>query len=411
MRILVFLNQLIIGGAEVNGIELSSMLQHVHGHDVTVFATPGPMVEVARQRGLRYLPAPVAAGHPSPLRMRALRAVVRRECPDLVQAWDHRACLDAFYGVHLPMRTPMHMVLTDMDVDRFLPKSVPAAFMTPELVDKARRAGRRCVDLLLPPVDTNANAPGVVDPAEFRARYRVSQRDLTLVTVSRLSNWLKGESLRRTIKVVGKLGQELPVRLLIVGDGDTRPLLERTAADVNARLGREAILLTGAMLDPRPAYAAADIVIGMGGSSLRGLAFAKPVIVVGERGFAAAFCPETADTFYYTGMYGIGDGSPGNEGLESAILGLAQCSSYELAELGRFSREFVVHHFNLDTVASKLDEYAHRSVSDQAALVPALGDSVRTVAVIAAGRLLPREMRKRVAAGFGRVLPLGLKKE
>ena len=409
MRILVFLNQLIIGGAEVNGIELSSMLQRVHGHDVTLFATPGPMVEVARQRGLRYLPAPVADGHPSPLRMRALRAAVRRERPDLVQAWDYRACLDAFYGVHLPMRIPMHMVLTNMNVDRLLPMSVPAAFMTPELVDEARRAGRRRVDVLLPPVDTNANAPGVVDPAEFRVRYRVSQRDITLVTVSRLSQWLKGESLRRTIEVVGKLGQELPVRLLIVGDGDARPLLERLAAEVNARLGREAIFLTGALLDPRPAYAAADIVIGMGGSSLRGLAFAKPVIVVGERGFAAPFCPETADTFYYTGMYGIGDGSPKNQGLESAILGLTQRSSHELVKLGSFSREFVVHHFSLDTISDNLDQYARQAVSDQASLIPALGDSIRTAAVIVAGRVLPKEMRRRIDVAFGRVPALELK--
>ena len=68
-------------------------------------------------------------------------------------------------------------------------------------------------------------------------------------------------------------------------------------------------MLIGAMVDPRPAYAAADVVVGMGGSALRGMAFAKPVIVVGEKNFAEVFDQDTAQGFYDRGIYGLGDGS------------------------------------------------------------------------------------------------------
>ena len=68
------------------------------------------------------------------------------------------------------------------------------------------------------------------------------------------------------------------------------------------------MVLIGALRDPRPAYAASDIVLGMGGSALRGLSFAKPLVMIGERGFARLFTPETVPEFLQNGMFGIGQG-------------------------------------------------------------------------------------------------------
>src|SRR5207247_235462 len=293
-----------------------------HGHEVAMFATPGPMVELVRQKGLRFLPAPDTRMHPSPARMRALRDAVSRERPDIIHVWDWWQCLDAFYAVHLPMRMPI--IVTDMfpAITRLLPKALPTTFAAPELVDQARASGRRRAELLVPPVDVQSNAPGVVDPRPFRERYAVNDRDILLVTVSRLAEWMKGESLGRTIDVVRTLGHHLPLRLLLVGDGSLRPKLQQLADAANAELGRAAVILTGALLDPRPAYAAADLVVGMGGSALRAMAFGKPVVIVGEHGFSAALNPQTAESFYYKGIYGVGDGSPGNTQLTNDIRAL-----------------------------------------------------------------------------------------
>ena len=128
MKILVYAHRLELGGTQVNAIELAAALRDLHGHDVTLFATPGPMVNLVEEKGLRFLPAPEAWLHPSPVRMRALRGVVRSERPDLIHVWDWWQCLDAFYSVHLPMRIPM--VVTDMmmDLTRILPKRLPTTF-------------------------------------------------------------------------------------------------------------------------------------------------------------------------------------------------------------------------------------------------------------------------------------------
>ena len=135
-----------------------------------------------------------------------------------------------------------------------LPKGLPTTFGTPELVDQARSTRRRRVELLLPPVDVHLNAPGAVDPASFRERYGIKGGDIALVTVSRLAEQMKSDGLSRMINVVRTLGRDLPLRFVIVGDGTARAKLERLADEVNTELARPAVVFTGALLDPRPAY-------------------------------------------------------------------------------------------------------------------------------------------------------------
>lgn len=388
MKILVFAHDLVLGGTTVNAIELAAALRDLHGHEVVLFGTPGPMVRLVEEKGLRYLPAPFARMHPSPARVRALTEAVRRERPDLLQVWETWPCLDALYAVHYAMRLPM--ILTDMlmHVTRVLPKSVPTTFGTPELADRARATGHRKVDVLVPPVDVRLNAPGAVDPATFRAEYAIADRDIALVTVSRLAETMKGESLFRTIESVRRLGRDLPVRLFIVGDGELRSELERSAGQVNAELGRRVVVLTGALLDPRPAYAAADIVIGMGGSALRGMAFGKPVVIVGEQGFSAPLTPETAESFYYKGIFGRGNGDPESEGLIGHIRGFAEHPSH-LPDLGAFSRRFVQERFSLEAVSARLAAFCQEAVTESPRLRMAVVDGLRTAGIyLREGRFL-----------------------
>ena len=336
MKILVFPHRLEVGGTQVNAIDLTTALRDIHNHEVVVFATPGPMVKLVEKKGLRFLPAPDARFHPAPARMRALNEAVRQENPDLIHVWDWWQCVDAYYTVHLRLRVPMIVTDMMMNLTRLLPKQLPTTFGTPELVDQARAAGRGRVRLLLPPVDVHRNAPGAVDGSHFRTEYGIADGEIAVVTVSRLEPWMKGDTLFRTVEAVRAIGSHVPLRFVIVGDGPVRGKLEKLADEVNDELGRPAVLFTGALLDPRPAYAAADIVVGMGGSALRGMAFGKAVVIVGEKGFAAPFAPETEASFYYRGIYGVGDGSSSTAPLAGIIRRLAESRNLRL-ELGEFA--------------------------------------------------------------------------
>jgi glycosyltransferase involved in cell wall biosynthesis len=360
MRILVYPHTLSIGGSQLNAIELAAAVRD-RGHEVWVFGAPGPLTDHIRELGLPYLPADEAPGpRPSPRLMGRLRQVVHAQHIDVVHAYEWPPALEAFYGPHLTQRVPVLCTVMSMAVAPFLPRSMPLIVGT-EQIQAAAASERRTglVKVLEPPVDTVANHP-TIDGTDFRRQLGLDDGRLAVVIVSRLAKELKLEGLQTAIDVAGRLATELPISLVIVGDGPARGVLEAMAETVNRRSDCPVVVLTGPLLDPRPAYAAADVVIGMGGSILRAMAFGKPAIVQGERGFFEVLGPGTAEQFLWQGFYGIGNGEGGQERLQRQLRDLLGDAVAREA-LGGFARELVSSRFSLER-AGGAQEAIYRQV-------------------------------------------------
>jgi glycosyltransferase involved in cell wall biosynthesis len=399
MKVLVFAHRLELGGTQTNAIELAAAVRDRHGCDVVLFAEPGPAAALAQEKGLRLLPAPAADSHPSPRVARALRAAVRAERPDLIHAWDWPQCFDAYYGEHLAHGLPLLCTVMGMKVLGFIPRGLPATYGTRELADDARRFRSGSVDLLEPPVDIERNAPGAVDPSALRDRYGLDASRLTVAVVSRLVEWLKLESLLRGIAAVDLLAKELPVRLVVVGEGPARDQVAALATEVNDRHGDDVVVLTGGLVDPRPAYEAADVMFGMGGSALRSMAFGKPLVVFGERGFARTLDRSSADWFLRHGWYGLGDGNLDPAPVADQLRALLADPPLR-ADLGAFGRELVVASYGLQPAARGLAELYGRVVAaGRRPLFATTRDGLRTAALVAGDRLPPparQRLRKSV---------------
>jgi hypothetical protein len=95
--------------------------------------------------------------------------------------------------------------------------------------------------------------------------------------------------------------------------------------------------------------------LGMGGSALRSLAFAKPLVVQGERGFWELLTPESAPRFCREGLYGLGpegDGrAEGARRLATILRGLLGNPGAQV-RLGEFGRALVVEKFSLERAAA-----------------------------------------------------------
>ena len=345
MRILVYPHDLAIGGSQINAIDLAAGVAEA-GHDVVVYGTPGPLVEYIRDRGLRFIPARRNRFRPAPSRIVQLAAIAARERIELIHAYEWPPCLDAYYGAGLVLGVRVVCTVLSMTVMPFVPASVPLIMGTADLGEDARRVQRGDVWVLEPPIHVASDHPGI-DGSHFRATHDVRRDELLVVTVSRLAVDLKLDALVRAIDAVDLLADRFPVRLVIVGGGPAHEPLLRRAQSVNARRGREVVTLHGPERDPRPAYAAADIVIGMGSSSMRALAMSRPVVVQGEKAFSEVFEPGTLHVFLRQGFYGLGDDAPGAFRLASQLERLL--GSAELRErLGEFGRKVITERFSLD---------------------------------------------------------------
>jgi glycosyltransferase involved in cell wall biosynthesis len=185
-----------------------------------------------------------------------------------------------------------------------------------------------------------------------------------VVMVTRLEDWLKLEGVLRAIDAVEALAATARLRLVIVGEGTARSRVQERADEVNAACGRDLVILTGGLVDPRPAYDAADLMLGMGGSALRSLAFAKPLVVLGERGFSRVLDESTLPLFLRQGWYGLGDGRA--DDLEGQIRRLIE--DPDRADLGKWGRAVVEERFDLDVAADRLVDWYEETVQRRQSL-------------------------------------------
>ena len=355
MRLLVAPHDLQIGGSQLNAIDLAAGAAAA-GHDVLVYGVPGPLVERIEALGLEFFPARRFEWRPAPSRVAELAALARRRRLDLIHAYEWPPCLDAYYGAHLVQRVPLLCTVLSMSVSPLVPRSLPLIMGTEALGDEARRTHRGPVWVLEPPIDVEADHPEI-DGSAFRAACGVDDRALLVVTVSRLAIDLKLDALVQAIDAVDQLAGRLPLRLVLVGDGPAAAALERRAAEVNRRWGREVVRLAGPLPDPRAAYAASDVVVGMGSSALRAMSMARPVVVQGEGGFSKPVEPETMPYFLQHGFWGQAEEGWTVTRLADQLAGLLADRQLRL-RLGSFGRQTVDERYSLQrALVRQLDIY------------------------------------------------------
>lgn len=350
MRILVVGHRLELGGSQTNTVQLAATLAR-RGHELTLAAAPGPARALVEAAGLPLVELPDTPRHPSRPVAARLEELVADLQPDLVHAWEWPQVLDAFWGPHRRRGAPLLATSMSMVVLRTLPRHVPLTVGTEALLDATRRTRPGPVHLLEPPVDVAADDPGVVDGAAFARAAGLEPGAARIVVVSRLAEPIKVAGIEHAIDVVAALGARRPLQLVVVGDGPDRGRLEARAEAANRYAGRPVVCFTGAVADPRAAYAAADVVLANGSSSLRGMAFARPTIVYGADRFTEVVGPQTVARFLWDGFYGIGDGADRLAAQLEALLD----DPGQRVSLGSWCRRFVTGRYGLDGVADRLE--------------------------------------------------------
>ncbi|WP_020668516.1 glycosyltransferase [Amycolatopsis nigrescens] len=396
MRILVYPHAMEIGGSQLNAVQLAGAIA-ARGHHVVVLSEPGPLVDLISDLGLEHVEIPLSRRRPSPEVIGTLGRVVRERGIHLVHGYEWPPVVEALFGPGLRHRTAVLGTVMSMSVVPFFPKTVPLIVGTEQIRAAALAAGHRRVTLLEPPVDTDADDSALSDGAGFRREHGIAPDEVLIAMVCRLVPELKLEGLLAACDAVGALAEAgRPVRLAIVGDGRSRPEVAERAARANALAGREAVLLTGEVADPRPAYAATDVLVGQGGSALRGMAFGCPLVVVGEQGFSEQLTPESTPLFLRQGWYGVGAGSLGT-GVPALRLALERLvdSAATRRELGTYARRLVHERFSLHRAAELQEREYLTAVAERVPLGPLLTDLARTGAGVLTSTARRKYQRRR----------------
>lgn len=365
LRVLVVIHHLALGGSQMCAIDLASGARD-RGHQVVVAGPPGPLLDVIRDRGLRF--EPLASDEPGRAVGRAIPGyrrlveLTRDVRPDLVHCYELTPSLLTFLGAHLRDRVPMTMTINSMAVPDFMPGSVPLQVCSPLIASETRRRSGS-VGVLEIPTDTVGQYPDFPGGDGFRSELGVAPDELMVVVVSRFARALKQEGLETAVRAAARLAPQHRMRLVLVGDGPAMPELRALADQTNGRAGREVVVLTGERIDPRPAYASADVILGMGGSLLRAMAFGKPCIVQGEHGYFRILDAQSAREFRWRGFYGIGEGGSGEDVLVDQLgrmLGDGELRKRNAA----FALDLVRRHYSLERAVDQQLEWYQRALAE-----------------------------------------------
>jgi len=340
MKILVYPHDLNVGGSQTNAIELAAAVSRL-GHETVVFGRRGTLCARVEDLGLEFIESPSPGRRPSPRVAGELRSIAKSLGIDVLHGYEWPPGMEAVLAAEPLADTAAVCTVMSMAVAPFLPRWLPLVVGTQQISAVEQAAGRLDVHLIEPPVDLEHNANTDATAVErFKREWHLDDRPV-VVCVSRLVPELKAEGILTAIGVAEALSNTAPFQLVIVGDGKARDEIERAAERTNLQIGRRTVTLTGELSDPRAAYAAADVVLGMGGSALRSLAFGKPLVVQGEHGYFRRLSPQSVDEFRWQGWYGVGTGAQfGRETLKKELTPLLTDLSVR-AELAAYGRRVV----------------------------------------------------------------------
>ncbi|NPD03674.1 glycosyltransferase family 4 protein [Nocardioides sp. zg-1308] len=312
LRIGFVLEGLALGGCPINALDLARELR-AQGHHVVVMAIDEQVrvsvVPYAEQSGFELVRIPAGAGLVG--RARHLRRIAREHDLDVLHVFASWLGRSAVLACGLSSRVPV--VLNWLMDNEFTTTARTSLVVgTGGLHREAVAVHGSRSYLLEPPVDLARDRPDDEAGRRFRIEHGLGADELVLVLVSRIDALSPEQAAHGVPKLPGillamdaLLAPGAPAaRLVLVGDGSGMEQVAERAAEVNRLLGREAVVLTGALADPHPAYAAADVGLAMGGSALRVMAHGRPLLVLGDRGFSRIFSPETVEQFLADGYYG-----------------------------------------------------------------------------------------------------------
>ncbi len=345
MRVITLPKNLEIGGTQVNAVNLAASLR-TQGHEVVIASQEGPLCARLSSRGVPVEDLPGTEHRVG--RVAAIANLIRGFRPDVIHAYEVRGILEASYASRVANGPPVLGSILSTRVPWYLPEATPITVGMPSLLEFTSNWRTGSVTLIDPPVvpydaDSAGRLPGLDS---------LNNPSHLVVLVSRLVEPFKKEGILRTISSIRHLESE-GFGLLIVGDGAARSLYETAARDENTRARRTVVSFAGELLDPAPAFAAADVVIGNGTSVLQAAAAGTPSVVTGREGFSTVVSGDVLDGLYYTGFYGVGQGVLRPDPLPDQIR--QSVAPSRRVELGTI-KESILGRYGVEVVAKRAEQ-------------------------------------------------------
>jgi polysaccharide pyruvyl transferase CsaB len=358
MKILMTLMRLDIGGAETHVVELSKELK-ARGHDITVASNGGVYVSELESAGVRHVKLPLHTKSPFAMikSYRGLKKLIKRENFDIVHA---HARIPGFICGKLAKKLGFKFITSTHGVFKVNPLLRRLSDWGEHSIAVSYDIKQYLIDNYHIPSDNITLTINGIDTAKFsqdtpsdavKREFGLSDLAFRVVYVSRIDTEaaLPGFLL---CDAAERLANELPLlEILIVGAGTAFENLKERAAEVNKKVGRQIIKLTGARTDVANLIASGDVFVGVSRAALEAMSEEKPVILAGAQGYIGIYSEKVRTLAESTNFCCRGQILPTAEHLASDIRTLYHMNPADRERLGRFGRSVILWGYSVSRMA------------------------------------------------------------
>ncbi len=363
MNILMSLMKLDIGGAETHVVELAKELKK-RGHKVVITSNGGTYVDELNKLGIVHYTIPLQNKKPQNVvkAFSMLKKVITDEKIDVVHS--HARIPSFILGkiqkkMKFPFVTTAHGVFTTKYGLKYITDWGQKTLAVSEDIKKYLMDNYNIpendITVTVNGIDDERFSPDI-DKTEIQKEFSLSADDNTVVYVSRLDEscdhiaYQLIEALERLSDIVENL------KCLIVGDGDDFEKVKSQADEVNKKLGRDAVILTGSRTDVNKVIAPSKLFVGVSRAALEAMACAKPVILAGTMGYIGLFGEDKLETSLYTNFCCRGC-EPSTTDLIAQDIGyFFGLWEEEQKKMGEYARQTVLLHYSVKRMADDAEK-------------------------------------------------------
>ena len=368
LRILIATMQLGIGGAETHIVELSKELNR-RGYCVIVASNGGDYVKELEEAGIKHYRVPLQNKNPRNMARAAaqLKKIIISENIEIVHS--HARIPSFILGklhkrMGFPFVTTAHWVFNTGYGLKYITDWGEKTVAVSEDIKKYLMDNYKIpagdIRVTINGIDTDKFSADT-ECGDIKSEFGISDGDTVITYISRLDE-SRSLAAKQLIEVAPELDKEIPnLKVIIVGGGDDFQKVTEMTKKANAKIGREAIVLTGPRTDINKLIAPCKLFIGVSRSALEAMAAEKPVIIAGNEGYIGLFDETKLQVGIDTNFCCRGCEMSSSELIKRDILKYFSMDASEQKRIGNYGRELIKREYSVGRMAEdtlKIYEWA-----------------------------------------------------
>ena len=368
MRILLVTMGMDIGGAETHILELAKELKR-RGNEVFVASNGGKYVEELEASSIEHIYAPLNNKKIKNVitSYKTLKNVIKEKNIELVHS--HTRITSFICGLlkkkmKFPYVTTAHWTFKVTPLLKLITNwgenVIAVSEDIKEYLIKNYGVKSENIFVTVNGIDTEKFSK-TIDYSDIKKEFDLKENTNRIVYISRLDE-SRALVAKQLVNIAESLNEKIDnLEIVIVGGGDVFDEINKKANEINQKLGKKLIIMTGARTDINKFATSGKMFIGVSRAALEAMACEQPVIIAGNEGYIGIFDESKLDKGIETNFCCRGLEMSNEETLLKDVLELMQSEKKE--EYGSYNREIVKKYYSITKMTDDTEKAYQKTLS------------------------------------------------